>query len=108
MRDICEERDREGGSQLLARRGRYICLITEISGKIHTLQQSVTNCYKEFVLSFDVILLCLYNHMYISMIKGLISAPVHPLKCVCSERFVRRGVVRKFGWSTHFLLTKLR
>ena len=26
----------------------------------------------------------------------------HPLKCVCSERFVRRGVVRKFGGSTHF------
>ena len=25
----------------------------------------------------------------------------HPLECVCSERFVRRGVVRKFGGSTH-------
>ena len=31
-----------------------------------------------------------------------------PLKYVCSERFVRQGVVRKFGRSTHFLLTKLR
>ena len=31
----------------------------------------------------------------------------HALKCMCSERFFRRGVVRKFGGSTHFLLTKL-
>ena len=33
---------------------------------------------------------------------------IHPLKYVCSERFVRRGVVRKFCGSTHFLLIKLQ
>ena len=61
------------------------------------LEHIVHPNYYEMATHRPVTLYCMDRGILFASAKDLHQH--HALKCVCSERFVRRGIVRKFGGS---------